>query len=212
MNNETTTQIRDVESYRPRLSYYHPNGRGTGGAVQFELHPAHGCTDGSIFATFARQKMVGTRDGSVCTFPRFDWTNRICVKLDMADLLQMLQVFRGMQESIADGKGLFHRSEHSNTIVKLEHRIEPQPGYVFEAWRKPLDGESSHAGIVFTVSEALGLSLAIEQSMDVIAFGIPKVIPRTPQAVSQAGDTAQSQAIAQDVGGAPFADDDPDLF
>ena len=74
MNNETTTQIRDVESYRPRLSYYHPNGRGTGGAVQFELHPAHGCTDGSIFATFARQKTVGTREGSVCTFPRFDWT------------------------------------------------------------------------------------------------------------------------------------------
>ena len=212
MNNETTMQIRDVESYRPRLSYYHPNGRGTGGAVQFELHPAHGSTDGSIFATFARQKTVGSREGGVCTFPRFDWTNRICVKLDMSDLLQMLQVFRGMQESIADGKGLFHRSEHSNTVVKLEHRIEPQPGYVFEAWRKPLDGESTSAGIVFTVAEALGLSLAIEQSMDVIAFGIPMVIPRTSQMVRQSGDLARSSTSAQTADEVPFADDDPDLF
>ena len=127
MENKTTTATTaaarpayDSESYRPRLSYYHPNGRGTGGAIQFELHPAHGCTDGSIFATFARQKTVGTCEGSVRTFPRFDWANRICVKLDMSDLLQMLQVFRGMQESIADGKGLFHRSTHSNTIVKLD--------------------------------------------------------------------------------------------
>ena len=212
MNNETNTQIRDVESYRPRLSYYHPNGRGTGGAVQFELHPAHGSTDGSIFATFARQKTVGSREGGVCTFPRFDWTNRICVKLDMSDLLQMLQVFRGMQESIADGKGLFHRSEHGNTIVKLEHRIEPQPGYVFEALRKPLDGESISAGIVFTVAEALGLSLAIEQSMDVIAFGIPMVIPRTSQTMRQPGDLARSPTGAQTAGEVPFADDDPDLF
>ena len=175
MDNENKAMQNDVESFRPRLSYYHPNGRGTGGAVQFELHPAHGNTDGSIFAVFARQKTVGTQDGAVRTFPRFDWANRICVKLDMADLIQMLQVFRGMQESIADGKGLFHRSARSSTVVKLEHRIEPQPGYAFEVCRKPLEGEASRMGILFSCAEALGLSLAIEQSMDVIAFGFPMV-------------------------------------
>ena len=180
MNNDDNARqetAATVESYRPRLSYYHPNGRGTGGAVQFELHPAHGSTDGSIFAIFARQKTVASQEGGVRVFPRFDWTNRICVKLDMTDLLQMLQVFRGMQESIADGKGLFHRSEEACTVVKLEHRIDPVPGYVFEAWRNPFEGDPSHAGVVFTAGEALGLSLAIEQSMDVIAFGLPMVIP-----------------------------------
>ena len=218
MENTTTTATTaasrpygDSESYRPRLSYYHPNGRGTGGAIQFELHPAHGCTDGSIFATFARQKTVGTCEGSVRTFPRFDWANRICVKLDMSDLLQMLQVFRGMQESIADGKGLFHRSTHSNTIVKLEHRIEPQPGYLLEAFRRPLEGgEPSHAGVVLTVSEALGLSLAIEQSMDVIAFGIPMVIPR-PSAETRE-PASEISATPASVGGNAFLADDPDLF
>lgn len=219
MNNYTSNENNGVlsrqgaaESYRPRLSYYHPNGRGTGGAVQFELHPAHGSVDGSIFATFARQKTVGSREGDVRTFPRFDWTNRICVKLDMSDLLQMLQVFRGMQESIADGKGLFHRSENSSTVVKLEHRIEPQPGYVFEAWRKPLDGEPSRAGVVFTVAEALGLSLAIEQSMDVIAFGIPMVIPCTTSPSRRIDATGRQMASAQDSADEPFFEDEPDIF
>ena len=211
-NNTTTaaaTRTGDSESYRPRLSYYHPNGRGTGGAVQFELHPAHGCTDGSIFATFARQKTVGSCEGNVRTFPRFDWANRICVKLDMTDLLQMLQVFRGMQESIADGKGLFHRSTRSNTIVKLEHRIEPQPGYLLEAFRRPLEGDPSRAGVVLTVSEALGLSLAIEQSMDVIAFGIPMVIPR---ANAETREAASGTSMAAAAPCDEFLADDPDLF
>jgi hypothetical protein len=212
MTTVTATHTGDCESYRPRLSYYHPNGRGTGGAIQFELHPAHGCTDGSIFATFARQKTVGTCEGSVRTFPRFDWANRICVKLDMSDLLQMLQVFRGMQESIADGKGLFHRSTHSNTIVKLEHRIEPQPGYLLEAFRRPLEGEPSSAGVVLTVSEALGLSLAIEQSMDVIAFGIPMVIPRNPAGTSAGTPSAGGRAPAASEADDDFLADDPDLF
>ena len=208
----TATRTSDSESYRPRLSYYHPNGRGTGGAIQFELHPAHGCTDGSIFATFARQKTVGTCEGSVRTFPRFDWANRICVKLDMSDLLQMLQVFRGMQESIADGKGLFHRNTHSCTIVKLEHRIEPQPGYLLEAFRRPLEGEPSNAGIVLTVSEALGLSLAIEQSMDVIAFGIPMVVPRQGAEMRDRTLGATASATPASAGGDEFLTDDPDLF
>ena len=212
MNNDTGTNANMAENFRPRLSYYHPNGRGTGGAVQFELHPAHGSTDGSIFAVFARQKTIGSRDGAVRTFPRFDWANRICVKLDMNDLLQMLQVFRGMQESIADGKGLFHRSEHGSTVVKLEHRIEPQPGYIFEAWRNPVEGEPSHTGVVFTVSEALGLSLAIEQSMDVIAFGIPMVVPRAKQS-PQPTDSQRLQAVERpDMANVPSGEDDPYLF
>ena len=82
-----------------------------------------------------------------------------------------------MQESIADGKGLFYRSTRSSTVVKLEHRIEPQPGYALEVWRKPLEGDASRVGILFSCSEALGLSLAIEQSMDVIAFGFPLMRP-----------------------------------
>ena len=174
--NENENKNNAPAAVRPRLSYYHPNGRGTGAAVQFEVYPAQAAVDGGIFATFARQKTCGSMEGGVVTFPRFDWDNRIVVKLDMADLMQMVQVFRGMQESIADGKGLFHKSETHYCIVKMEHRIEPQPGYAFEVSRRKNGSEDKpeRIGIVFTVSEALGLLLAIENSVGLIAFGAAK--------------------------------------
>ena len=174
--NEETTKTDTPKANRPRLSFYHPNGRGTGCAVQFELHPAHDQVEGSIFTTFAKQKTTGEYNSEVRTFPTFDWENRICVKLDLSDLIQMLQTFRGCQESIADGKGLFHRTTTANMIIKLEHRIEPCPGYVFEVTRREIGAEDTQrAGIVLTVNEAFMLSLAIEQSIGVLAFGIPTV-------------------------------------
>ena len=162
---------------RPKLSYYHPNGRGTGCAVQFELHPAHDMAEGSVWVAFAKQKTVGTIT-PMRTFPTFDMNNRIWIKLDMSDLMQMLQVFRGMQETIEDGKGLFHRTQEYYDIIKLEHRIEPVHGYVFEVSRKKCESEDApeRICIVFSVAEALGLSLAIEQSILYVAFGIPEVL------------------------------------
>ena len=100
------------------------------------------------------------------------------LKLDASDLSQILQVMRGIQESIADGKGLFHRSVNATTVIKFEHRIEPRPGYAFDVWKKPHDGEQQHYYFTFDPSEAFFLMLALEQSAGVIAFGIPQVIPR----------------------------------
>ncbi len=160
-------------NYRPRLAYYHANSRGTGSAVQFELHPAHGNAEGHIFCTFARQLTTGGMKGSARIFATFDWQNRVTVKLDISDLLQMLQVFRGMQESIADGKGLFHNMERSSTVIRLEHRLEPATGYAFEVSRKSSAGELVRIGVMFSPTEALGLSLIIEQSMGALAFGLP---------------------------------------
>jgi len=169
--------MNEQQQHRPALTYYHANAKGSGCAVSFELHPAHDKTPGSIFACFANQKTTGNR--SQGSFPTFDWKNKICVKLSLGDLSQMLQVFRGMCENVGEGKGMFHRSSNANAIIKLEHRLEPMPGYLFEAWRKSIDdNDGQRAHIFFSPTEALGLSLAIEQSIGVIAFGIPTVIPR----------------------------------
>lgn len=178
MNESINNAVKPAATYRPRLAYYHANPRGTGAVVQFELHPAHDNVDGSIFASFARQKTTGGMNGGVRTFATFDWQNRVTVKLDISDLSQMLQVFRGMQESIADGRGLFHNMERGSTVIRLEHRIEPVTGYLFEVSRKLGEGDAVRIGVMLSPTEALGLSLAMEQSMGVIAFGIPMVVAR----------------------------------
>ena len=156
-----------------RATICHANARGTGSAIRFELHPARGRVAGHIFVDVARQKSVASMQGEVPTFATFDWENKICCKMGLGDLAQMLMVFRGMQESIQDGKGLFHRSAKANTVIKFNHQIEPNPGYMFSVSCKPFDGELRDAFFVFRPEEAVWFSAALETSMSVLAFGVP---------------------------------------
>ena len=162
--------------YRPRVSYYHPNGKGTGCAMTVTLIPATNLQAGGLMLEFAMQSSVANRDGEVRTFPRFDWANRIAIKLDMVEATKLLEVFRGLYYSLEDGKGLFVRGEKRCTVFKMEHRVEPVQGYLLSVNRKEVGGDEKEdrAWIVLTMTEALGLSLAIEQSMAAMAFGINK--------------------------------------
>ena len=105
-----------------RASICHPSPSGKGSAIRFELHPARGRVPGHIFVEVARQKSVASVQGEVPSFATFDWENKICCKMGLGDLAQMVMVFRGMQESIQDGKGLFHRSAKANTVIKFSHQ------------------------------------------------------------------------------------------
>ncbi len=173
-------ETRDVQPFvrRARKVFYHPNGKGTGSALQLELHPAHEDTEGSVFLTIAPQLSIGVRMDTDTVHPTFDWRNAICLKLNLMDLAQLLQVLRGVQESLADGKGLFHRSSNASAIIKFEHRIEPVPGYLLDVSKKPLAGELRHVSFFFRAAEAFACALMLEQALVYVAFGIPMVIPR----------------------------------
>ena len=163
---------------RTRKVFYHPNGKGTGSALQLELHPAHEDTEGSVFLTLAPQRTIGMRTADDTVHPTFDWRNAVCLKLDLMDLAQILQVLRGVQESLADGKGLFHRSANASAVIKFEHRIEPVPGYLLDISKKPLAGDLQRVSFFFRPAEAFACSLMLEQALVYVAFGIPTVIPR----------------------------------
>ena len=213
MNETTNTQsAAPAAGYRPRLSYYHASPKGSGSAINFELHPAHwsaeGNIEGSLFVSMANQKTVGVRNGSETVFPSFDWKNRLVLRLTMTDIAQIVMVFRGMQESVGEGRGIFHRSARYNTVIKFEHRIDPHPCYALEVYRKSLDGaEQQRSFIAFSPAEAVGLSLAIEQSMSLLAFGIPEVRERAAQAPSDAPARIRMAAGAEslsEMGEDPF--------
>lgn len=174
--NETQT---DFES-RPAFSVYHPNGKGTGCALKLDLYPAQGSTDGYIMMKLAMQKSVGDMKGAVKKFPTFDWQNRICVKLNFADICKILQVFRGECETLEEGKGLYHRSARYMTRIVLRHLTDPVQGYSLEVYRDQFghpDG-SQAVHLVMNTWEALGVSLAFENSIGLICFGIPRVTAR----------------------------------
>ena len=200
--NETTTAQPFVR--RTRKVFYHPNGKGTGSALQLELHPAHEDTEGSVFLTMAPQRTIGMRTADDTVHPTFDWRNAVCLKLDLMDLAQILQVLRGVQESLADGKGLFHRSSNASAIIKFEHRIEPVPGYLLDVSKKPLTGDLMRVSFFFRPAEAFACALMLEQALVYVAFGIPTVIPRMRPApvavpaapVADSADIAMAEAVS----------------
>lgn len=154
---------------------YHPNTKGTGSALRLELHPAHDNADGSIIATLAPQKTVGMSNGTELTFPTFDWEKAIRIKLNYLDLTEILQVLRGYYESIADGKGLFHRTTTAKMVIKFEHRIEPVCGYMLDVARHPNGGEIERVSFFMRQTEAFALSEVIANAMIYVTMGIPMV-------------------------------------
>ena len=191
--------MSDIRKYdaeiRPRYSCCHPNAKGTGATVQFELHPAHGQVEGSLFATFAAQKTVGSYENGRKIMPTFDWENRITVRLDINEVAEMLEVFRGYREKMADGNGLFHRTAKANTVITLEHRLEPAPGYLFGISRKTVDGDVRRLGILLSMKEALVLSESLAGALLYMAFGVPKVLARAPKEEARAQPQPESQVL-----------------
>ena len=192
MNTETNNKTMPPPgTYRPKLAFYHASPKGTGCAATLELHPAHDDVDGSIWLCAANQMTIGNRMGPNPTFPRFDWENRICVKLDFSDLCAMLQVLRGECESVNGDHGLYHRTAKAATKIQLRHQVDPVSGYSLELYRTPAGGgEESHAHLLLSSAEALGLCESIAGAMYLVSFGIPMLVPH---------DTSAYQAAARDM-------------
>lgn len=189
METEINAMKQNRVTFRPKLTFFHPNPKGTGCAVSMEVHPAHDDVEGSIFLSAANQLTVGDRSAQVPVFPRFDWENKMTVRLCFSDLCQMMQVFRGETESINDGKGLFHTTAEFSTRIGLRHHIEPLAGYSLELSRMPVrpGGCEQRSRIFFTPAEAGGIADSIAGSMAVISFGIPMVIVRDGAASRRRG-------------------------
>lgn len=175
---KTADEETAFRPYRPRLSFYHANSKGSGSAVRFEVIPACGEREGVVFMTLAQQKSVaaGSNDQGNRQHATFDWQNRVTVKLNFNDLCQMLLVFRGQATTINDGKGLYHDARTTTTLINLTRQAEPYPGLSLDVSRKgKSEGEPAiRVRILFNGAEVLGLGAVLEQSLGVVAFGIPK--------------------------------------
>lgn len=158
---------------KPSVTFYHANPKGTGCAAQFSLRPANDEADGCVMLKIANQATVGIPHVTPPTVSLFDWENTIDVKLDFNDLCKIMQVFRGEEEEIDYGKGLYHMMSGFSTKIVLRHIIDPVLCYRLYVSIIPTtkDKEEKYAQILFYPSEALGLCEAFAGSMSRICFG-----------------------------------------
>ena len=150
-----------TEPQRATLVLCHPNANGTGCAARMSVVPATCYNEGALKVLLARQ-------GSNSSF---DWDDALEVNLDFDDVSKMLEVLRGMTESINEEKGIYAKAATLCAIFKFRHVVEPVNGYCMEIHSSD-DNVKSQAVMFLSPSEAMGLSIAVENSMSAIAFGI----------------------------------------
>ena len=177
MNEENRTIPTLFSPYGAEVSSCRANGKCTGCAIRYRMYVAQHHTPGYLMMEVAKQKTVGSRSGGTVQYPTFDWEGAICVKMNLGDLAQMIMVFRGIQESILDGKGVYHQTAKADTVIRFTHQIEPRPGYLLEISTRPRGGELKNCYYFFSPEEAVGFSIALEGVMPYLAFGVPREVP-----------------------------------
>lgn len=160
-------------AWEHKLAFYHPNGAGNGVALQLEPRFNRREADhyNCFFFEMAAQKTVAERDGDKRVMPTFDWGNKLTVKLDFADICEMLLVLEGRQERVGGQKnGIYHDSEKASTVITFG-KIPEKGGYAFGLSRKDrATGQLTRLTMGLSEAEAIGLRCIIQAGLFFVTF------------------------------------------
>lgn len=158
--------------HREKLCIYHPNGTGSGAALQLE--PRLNRTDSDryncYFLDMAPQKSVARRVNDKLEPASFDWTRKLTVKLDITDICEILSVLEGRVDKLGGQKnGLFHKSGNATTIITL---AKAEKGGYFIGLSKKSAGDElpTRVNITLTDAEAIGLRTIFQTSLFFLTF------------------------------------------
>lgn len=156
----------------PTLSIYHANSKRTGSALKVALvkpQPIEG-VDGFESGRF--EFTLASQAENRGSFPSFDWDDGITFRLTFRSAANVLAVFRGIYETIDNGKGLVDSGISGGSVqLRLSHIFEPRAGYKLEISRYGDALDPTTIQIYLTEAEALGLNLAMEASLGEMVFG-----------------------------------------
>lgn len=173
MSNETGKQGNGSKMREQKLAFYHPNAAGNGVALQLEPRVNRREADryNCFFFEMAAQKTIPERVGDKRVMPTFDWANKLTVKMDFADICELLMVLEGRQERAGGSKnGIYHDSEKANTIITFS-KIPEKGGYAFGLSRKEKEsGQLIRLNIGLSEAEALGLKTLMQVGLFFITF------------------------------------------
>ncbi len=85
---------------------YKPRKSGEGSASQWNLN----VDKKSVFLELSQQ--IGTEQ-------KFDWENKICIKLGVNDIGELIATLENRQQSINGGKGLFHQTPNGSSSLSM---------------------------------------------------------------------------------------------
>lgn len=130
------------------LTIQRPNARKTG--AMLEVLPSPGC---AIGIKLYPQRMSDD----------IAYDEPITTDLFHEDMALILMVLQGLEESILNGKGIYHQYRHHTIRILFRHLIDPVAGYELEIIDTKTDGsETKRAKITLQIQDALALSYGIQ--------------------------------------------------
>lgn len=160
--------ITERKKEMQKFTIYHPNAKGTGSALSLTPCIA-GLGEGHIILGIAKQTSTGNEVEGKPTFPRFAWDEQIKVRLDPMDIMEIIRVFKGEQEAINDGKGLWCR--RNKCALDVRHLIDPVPCYQFTVKNVAENGATATRGISLSYTEGETICIALTYALGPIVFG-----------------------------------------
>ena len=158
---------------RGQWTLYHANGKATGTAICLELRLNRAGEDhyDCFFLEMARQKTAAANGETERKPATFDWAGKATVKLDFADVCELLAVLEGKQaQAGGERNGLYHTAGGANTLIGFWKNRE-QPGYGLSLSRKDREGQQVFKGLMtLSETEAIGLRCLLQSSLFFMTF------------------------------------------
>lgn len=171
-SNSTGEPATNGRMHRQKLILYHPNSAGNGAAMQLEPRLNRSDSDryNCFFMEMASQRSVAAKTNDKTEPASFDWAKKLTVKLDFADVCEMLAVLEGRVDKLGGQRnGLFHKSGNASTIITLQKA--DRGGYFLGLSRKAAgDGTAARVNMTLTDAEAIGLRALFQTGLFFITF------------------------------------------
>ena len=152
-----------------QLAFHHPNRRGDGRALRFELKlPDIPWEAGFLFMEMAHQNPT-ERDRNR-SFATFDWERKVTVKLGFIDVCEILAVLEGEQEQAGGDRGLYHAAPGMNTLIGCRRSADLAGVWIDVSRKSERDGQGFKGTFLLRPTEALGLRHVLRQGLFHLAF------------------------------------------
>lgn len=155
------------------VSFYHPNGKGSGSALRIEPKLNRNDTEryNCFFLELAPQKSMTSRGRDGVVPATFDWQRKITVKLDFTDVTEILAVLEGRtRKAGGERNGLYHASGGGNTLISFQQNAEQSTYSLYLSTKKAGETTPHKIGITLSEVEGIGVRCLFQTGLFFVTF------------------------------------------
>lgn len=141
---------------KPKVIFSHPNAKKNGTRLIMSITPATEEKEGYLMLQLQKQ----------ASLLKWDEENESIINLSHIEIAKFIAVMRGYDESVNDGKGIWHRIGEAYCGVCFRHTTDPISGYILT-----ITNEKGPVSILLNTYEVISLCEVMQIALSHIVFG-----------------------------------------